>query len=123
MLEKTLKSPLDSKEIKPVSPKGNQPWIFGKTDAEAEAPIICPPNLESRLSGKDPDSGKDWRQKETRAFSDNINNSMDMNLGELREGQGGLVCCSLWGCKQLDMTWWLNNNNNNNTALEYISRV
>ena len=65
VLEKTLESPLDSKEIKPVNPKGNQPWTFiGKTDAEAEAPIIWPPDAKSQLIGKDPDGGKDWEQAE-----------------------------------------------------------
>ena len=64
-LEKTLKSPLDCKEIKPVNPKGNQSWIFnGKTDAEVEAPILWPPDVKSQLLRKDPDAGKDWRQKE-----------------------------------------------------------
>ena len=61
MLEKTLESPLDCKEIKPVNPKGNQPWTFiGRTDAEAEAPILCPPDAKNWLIGKDPDAGKDW---------------------------------------------------------------
>ena len=65
VVEKTLKSPLDCKEIKPVNPKGNQPWIFiGRTDAEAEAPILEPPDAKSRLIGKGPDTGKDWWQKE-----------------------------------------------------------
>ena len=65
VLEKTLESPLDSKEIKLVNPKGNQHWIFiGRTDAEAEAPILWPPDAKSQLTGKDPDAGKDWRQKE-----------------------------------------------------------
>ena len=60
-MEKTLKSPLDSKEIKPVNPKGNQPWILiWRTDAEAEAPILCPPDVKSQLIGEDPDAGKDW---------------------------------------------------------------
>ena len=66
VLQKTLESPLDSKEIKPVNPKGNQPWIFfGRSDAEAEAPILWPPDVKSWLIGKDPDAGGDWRQKET----------------------------------------------------------
>ena len=61
MLEKSLENPLDSKEIKPVNPKGNQPWIFtGRTDAEAEAPTLWPPDGKSWLTGKDPDAGKDW---------------------------------------------------------------
>ena len=64
LLEKTLERPLDCKEIKPVNPKGNQPWIFtGRTDAEAEASILRPPDAKSWLIGKDPDAGKDWRQK------------------------------------------------------------
>ena len=64
-LEKTLESPLDRKETKPINPKGNQPWIFiGRTDAEAEAPILWPPDAKSWLIGKDPDAGKDWRWKE-----------------------------------------------------------
>ena len=62
-LEKTLVSPLDCKEIKPVNPKGNQPWLFiGRTDAEAEAPILWPPDVKSRLIRKDPDAGKDWKK-------------------------------------------------------------
>ena len=61
-LEKTLESPLDCKEIQPVHPKGNQSWIFiGRTDAEDEAPILCPPDAKNWLSGKDSDAGKDWR--------------------------------------------------------------
>ena len=68
VLEKTLESPLDCKKIKPVNPKGNQPWIFiGKIDGEAEAPVLWPPEANSRLIGKDPDAGKDWGQKEKRA--------------------------------------------------------
>ena len=64
VLEKTLESPLDCKEIQPVNPKGNQPWILiGRTDAEAEAPILWPPHEKSWLTGKDPDAGKDWRQE------------------------------------------------------------
>ena len=65
MLEKTLESPLDCKEIQPVYPKGNQSWILiGRTDTEAEAPVIWPPDAKSRLTGKDPNAGKDWRQEE-----------------------------------------------------------
>ena len=65
MLEKTLESPLDSKEIKPVHPKGNQSWIFiKKTDTEAEVPILWPPDVKSQLIGKGPDAGKDWKQEE-----------------------------------------------------------
>ena len=65
VLEKTLETPMDCKEIKPVHPKGNQSWIFiGKTDAEAETPIFWPPDVKNWLIGKDPDAGKDWRQEE-----------------------------------------------------------
>ena len=64
VLEKTLESPLDCKEIQPVHPKGNQSWVFiGRTDAEAEAPIVWPPDVKNRLTGKDPDAGKDWGQE------------------------------------------------------------
>ena len=71
--EKTLQSPLDSKEIKPINPKGNQPWIFiGRTEAEAEVPILWPPDSRSQLIGKDPDAGKDWRQEEKGTTEDEI---------------------------------------------------
>ena len=73
VLEKTLESPLDSEEIKPVNPKWNQPWIFiGRTDAEAEAPVIWPPDANSQLIGKDPDAGKDWGQEEKGAGEDEM---------------------------------------------------
>ena len=73
VLEKTLESPLDSKEIQPVHPKGNQFWRFaGMTDAEAEAPVLCPPDANSQLTGKNPDAGKDWRQKEKRMAEDKM---------------------------------------------------
>ena len=73
VLEKTLESPLDSKEIKPVNPKGNQPWIFiGRIDTEAEAPILGPPDVKSQLIWKDADAGKDWRQKEKKAEEDEM---------------------------------------------------
>ena len=73
VLEKTLESPLDCKEIKPVNPKGNQPWTFtGRTDAEAEAPILWPHDVKNQLIEKDPDAEKDWRQKEKRAAEDEV---------------------------------------------------
>ena len=71
VLEKTLESPLDSKEIQPVHPKGNQPWI-PIDDAEAEAPKLWPPDVKSKLIAKDPDAGKDWRQKEKRVAEDKM---------------------------------------------------
>ena len=90
VLEKTLESPLDRKETKPVNTKGNQPWIFiGRTDAEAKAPIPWPPDAKSWLIGKDPDAGKDGRQEERKwqkmKWLDGIIDSMDMNLSKLRE--------------------------------------
>ena len=73
VLEKTLESPLDCKEIKPVNFKGSQPWIFiGRTDAEAEPPILWPPDAKSWFTGKDPDAGKDWRQKEKGVAEDEM---------------------------------------------------
>ena len=90
VLEKTLESPLDCKEIQPVNPKGNQSWIFiGRTDAEAEAPILWPPGVKNWLIGKDPDAGKDCRQEERGRqrvrWLDGIMGSMDMSLSKLRE--------------------------------------
>ena len=73
MLEKTLESPLNCKEIKPVNPKGNQPWIFiGRTDAEAETPILWPPDVKSWLIWKDPDARKDWGQEEKGTTEDEM---------------------------------------------------
>ena len=90
MLEKTPESPLDSKEIKSLSPKGNQPWIFtaeAEAEAEAEAPIVWLPDVKSRLTGKDPDVGKDWRWEDKGTqrmrWLDGITDSMDLNLGRL----------------------------------------
>ena len=104
VLDKTLESPLDSKEIKSVNTKGNQPWIFiGRTDAEAEAPILWPPDAKSQLTGrKDKRSG--WQKMR---WLDGIIDSMDMSLRQTlgdSEGQGSLVCCSPWGHKELDTT-------------------
>ena len=88
-LEKTLESPLDCKEIQPIHPKGNQSWIFiGRNDAEAETPILFPPDAKSWLIGKDPDPGKDWGQEKkgmTNDEMDGVTNSMNMNLSKLWE--------------------------------------
>ena len=112
VLEKTLESPPDCKEIKPVHPKGNQPWIStGRTDAEAEAPILWPHDVKSWLIGKDPDTGKDWRQVEKEVTEDEMvgwhhwlnGHEFEQTPGDI-EGQGSLVCCSPWGCKEWDTT-------------------
>ena len=106
-VEKTLKSPLDSKVIKPVSPKGNQPWIFiGRTDAETECPVLWPPDLKSQLIGKDPDAGKDWGQDEKGVTEDEMvgwhhwlnGHEFKQTLGD-GEGQGSLAGCSPWSCR------------------------
>ena len=118
VLEKTLESPLDSKEIKLVSPKGNQSWIFiGRADAETEVPIIWPPDVKSQFIRKDPDAGRDWRQEEKEMTEDEmvgwhhwLNGHEFEQTPRDGEGQGSLACCSAWGRKQLDMTEWLNNN-------------
>ena len=116
MLEKTLKSPLDCKEIQPVHPKGDQSLLFfGRTDAEAETPVLWPPDGKSWLIGKDPDAGRDWGQEEKGMTEDEMvgwhrwldGHESEQTLGD-GEGQGGLVCCSPWRLKELDMTEWLN---------------
>ena len=113
VLEKTLESPLDCKEIKPVHPKGNQSWIvIGRTDAEA--PILWPPDVKTWLIRKDPDTGKDWRQEEKGTTEDKMvgwhhwlnGQQLEQTLGD-GEGQGSLACCSPWGYKELDCTEWL----------------
>ena len=113
VLEKTLESPLNSKEIKQVNPKGNQPWIFiGRTDAEAEAPIVRPPDVKNWLTGKDPDDGKDWKQ-EKGVTEDEMTGWHHRPTGhefeQTPEGQGSLVCCNPWGRKESDTAEWLNN--------------
>ena len=111
-----FKSPLDCKQIQPVNPKGNQSWIFiGRADAEAETPILWPPNAKNWFIWKDPDAGKDWRQEEKGMTEDGIvgyhhwldGHEFDLALG-VGEGQGSKMCCNPWGCKELDMTEQLN---------------
>ena len=117
VLVKTVESPLDSKEIKPVNPKGNQSWIFiGRT--VAEVPILWPPDEKSWLIGKKkPDAGKYWRQEEKGMTEDEmvrwyhqLNGHKFQQAPQDGEEQGSLECYSPWGHKELDMTKWLNNN-------------
>ena len=116
VLEKTQESPLDFKEIQSVHPKGDQSWVFiGRTDAEAETPILWPPHAKNWLIGKDPDAGKDWKQEEKGMTEDGMvewhhrldGHEFEQNLG-VSEEQGSLVCCSPWGLKESDVTEQLN---------------
>ena len=116
VLEKTLESPLDCKEIQPVHPKEDQSWVFiGKTDVEAETPILWPPDVKSWLTGKDPDAGKDWEQEVKGTTEDEMVEWYHQLNGHgfgwtprVHDGQGGLACYGSWGCKELDMTERLN---------------
>ena len=122
VLEKTLEHPLYCKEIQPVHTKvhtkGNQSWIFiGRTDAEAETPILWPPDAKNWLIGKDPDAGKDWRLEEKGMTEDEmIERHHWLNGHEFEqapgdgEGQGSLACCSPWHHKDSDLSEGLNNN-------------
>ena len=113
---KTLESPLDSKKIKPVNPKGNQSWIYiGRTDGEAEAPILWPPDGKSQLTEKDPDAWKDWRQEEKGTIEVEMagwHQCLDGCEFEeapgIGDGEGSLVCYSTCHCKESDMTEQLN---------------
>ena len=116
VLEKTLKSPLDCKEIQPVHPKGNQSWIFTeRTDVEAETPILWPPDAKNWLIWKDPDAGKDWGREEKGTTEDEmvgwhhrLNEHEFEWIPGVGDGQRSLACCNPWGGKELDMTERLN---------------
>ena len=116
VLHRTLESPLDSKETQPVHSLGNQSWIFiGRTDVEAETPILWPPDANSWLIWKDPDAGKDWRQEEKRMTEDEVlgwhhwldGHEFEQSPG-VGDGQGSLACCSPFSHKELDATERLN---------------
>ena len=114
VLEKTLESPSDCREIQAVNPKGYQSWIFiGRTDTEA--PILWPPDVKNWLLRKDPDAGKDWRQEEKGTTENEMigwHHRLDAREFEQApgdgDGQGSLACCSPWGRKESDTTEWLN---------------
>ena len=105
VLEKTLESPLDCKEIQPVHPKGDQSWVFfGRNDAKAETPVLWPPHAKSWLIGKDSDAERDWGQEQKGTTEDEMAGwhhqldgcEFEWTLG-VGDGQGGLVCCDSWG--------------------------
>ena len=116
VLEKTLESPLDCKEIQPVHPKGDQSWVFiGRTDAKADTPTLWPPHAKSWLIGKDPDAGRDWGQEKKGTTEDKMaewHHRLDGHEFEwtpgVGDGQGGLACCNLWDHKTSDRTELLN---------------
>ena len=128
VLEKTLESALDCKEIKPVNPKGNQPCIFtGRTDAEAEVPTLWLPDMKSWLLRKDPDARKDWRQEEKGTREDELaGRHHQFNGHEFEqapgdgEGQGSLACCSPWGHKESYTTEWLINSKYLLSLLDFL---
>ena len=116
VLEKTLDSPLDCKEIQPVHSEGDQPWVFsGRNDAKAETPVLWPPHAKSWLIGQHSDAGRDWGQEEKGMAQDEMagwhhrldGRESEWTLG-VGDGQGGLACCDSWGRKESDMTEWLN---------------
>ena len=116
VLEKTLESPLDCKEIQPVHSEGDQPWdFFGGNDAEAETPVLWPPHAKSRLTGKDSDAGRDWGQEEKGTTEGQMvgwrhqrdGHEFEKALG-IGDGQGSLTCYRPWGHKESNMTEQLN---------------
>ena len=116
VLEKTVASPLDCKEIKPAQPKGNQSWIFtGRIDAEVEVPVLWPPHGKNWLIGKELDPGRDWRQEKKGTTEDEMvgwHHQLDgyefQHAPGIGDGQGSLACYSPWSCKESDMTEQLN---------------
>ena len=115
VLEKTLESPLDCKEIQPVHSEGDQCWVFiGRTNAEAETPKLWPPHAKGWLIGKDPDAGRDWGQEKgtTEDEMAGLHHCLDAHefgwTPGVGDGQMEMVCCDSWGQKESDMTEWLN---------------
>ena len=116
VLDKTLESPMNCKEIQPVHSEGDQPWVFfGGNDAKAETPVLWPPHEKSWLIGKDSEAGRDWGQEEKGMTEDEMAGShhrLDGRESEwtpgVGDGQGGLACCNSWGHKESDKTERLN---------------
>ena len=112
VLEKTLESPLDCKEIQPVRSEGDQPWdFFGRNDAKAETPVLWPPHAKSWLIEKDSDARRDWGQEEKETTEDEtagwhhwLNGREFEWTPGVGDGQGGLACCNSWGCKESETT-------------------
>ena len=132
LLDKTLESPLDCKEVQPVLSKGDQSWEFiGRTDGKAETPILWPPHAKSWLIGKDSDAGRDWGQEEKGTTEDEMagwHHRLDGHECEwtpgVGDGQGGLACCDSWGHKESNMTEQLNQtelNWNNDATVGYLN--
>ena len=132
VLERTLESPMDCKEIQPVHSKGDLSWVFfGRNDAEAETPVIWPHHSKSWLIGKDSKAGRDWGQEEKGTTEDEMagwHHRLDGRefewTPEVGDGQGGLACCNSWDCKESDTTEWLNwteylRQNNQQTSINY----
>ena len=116
VLEKLLRVPWTARRFQSVHPKGDQSWVFiGRTEVEAETPVIWPPDVKSWFIGKDPDAGKDWRQEEKGMTEDEmvgwhhwLNGHVFGWTPGVGDGQGDLVCCGSWGRKESDPTEWLN---------------
>ena len=133
VLEKTLASPLDCKDIQPVHSKGDQPWVFfGRTDAKAEIPILWPPHAKSWLIGKDSDAGRDWGQEKKGTTEDEMAGWHHWLDGHefgwtpgIGDGQRGLACCNSWGHKESDTTEWLKwtDNSSKNQILMFNSNM
>ena len=132
VLEKTLESPLDYEEIKPVNPKGDQSWtLIGRTDAEDETPILWPPDMKNQLIGKYPDVGKDWRQEEEETTEDEMvgwhhwldGREFEQASGVVGDGPGSVTCCSPQGCKESDTTVWLNWTPRNSNSCQQTTRI
>ena len=131
VLEKTLESPMDCKEIQPVHSEGDKSWVFiGRTDAEAETPILWPPHEKSWLIGKDPDAGKDWGQEEKGTTEGEMAvwhhwlNAHEFGWTPgVGDGQGGLACCDSWGHKESDTTEQLKWTELNWSNLRQISKI